>query len=104
MGNDKIRSIRNGKNGGVSERKSRLSFGASNGARQTPELGKVGRAAEIMDFVIKAGDAIVVSTTSDGGAVVVTVLAGDSREKAYASGQMELDGIFDQIEEAYSPA
>ena len=42
-----------------------------------------------------------VSTTADGGAVVLTVLSGDSREKAYASGQMELNGVFEEVETAY---
>lgn len=104
MGSDTNRSTRGKKIGGVSERQPRVRFGASNGNHHIAELGKVSRAAEIMDFVIQAGDAIVVSTTSDGGAVVVTVLAGDSREKAYAAGQLELDGVFDQIEAAYSPS
>jgi len=103
MGIGKGSSSRSRKAGDPAERGSRVHFGASGGAHRTPEIGKVERAAEIMDFVIAAGDAIVVSTTSDGGAVVVTVLAGDAREKAYAAGQMELNGIFDQIEEAYSP-
>jgi len=81
----------------------RVHFGPSEGKRDPGQLEEIERLGVILDNVIAAGDAIMVSTTSDGGAIVITVLSGDSREKAYASGQMELAGVFEQIEEAYKP-
>lgn len=81
----------------------RVHFGASQGNRSAGELAEVPRFAVVADFVIAAGDALMVSHTSDGGAVVVTILSGDSREKAYAAGQMELNDVFDQVEKAYTP-
>lgn len=103
MGSDTNRPSRSRRQRPNEQREPRVRFGGSGGAHTTPQLAEVDRAAQIMDFVIAAGDAILVSTTSDGGAVVVTVLAGDSREKAYASGQVELAGIFEQLEEGYTP-
>ena len=88
---------------GTSRGGRRMLFGSSEARRNPGQLEEVSRLGVILDMVIAAGDAVMVSTTSDGGAVVLTVLSGDSREKAYASGQMELNGVFDQIERAYSP-
>jgi hypothetical protein len=47
------------------------------------------------------GRAIMLSHTSDGGAWCITVLDGGQRYKAYATGQSELDEVFDDLARAY---
>ena len=51
--------------------------------------------------VIKAGDAISFSQTSDGGAVVVTLMVERDREKFYATSSDELNMTLGEIYEFY---
>lgn len=78
-------------------------FGASQSVREPGSLEEIKRLGIILDRIVASGDAIMVSSTSDGGAIVVTVLSGDSRQKAYAAGQRELVEVWEQLELAYSP-
>lgn len=41
-------------------------------------------------MVVNLGDAIMFSRTRDGGAVVLTLLSGDDRDRAYASSEEEI--------------
>jgi len=59
-------------------------------------------AAEIIDDVINAGAALIISRTSDGGAVVVTLLDDGIRGKAYGGSQAELDQAFERLAATYS--
>jgi len=104
MGNDNERSTGRRSAPRTPHKSGRVSFSGSKTSRDPGSFEEVKRLGIIFDYVVSAGDAIMVSSTSDGGAMVVTVLAGDSREKAYAAGQMELNGIFEAIEDAYKPA
>lgn len=54
-------------------------------------------ALEAIDAVIDEGDAIIISRTSDGGAIAVTILTGQDRVKEYAGDQLELDRIIDVL-------
>lgn len=56
-----------------------------------------------LDAVTFAGDALLVSRTSDGGAIVLTLMAGDEREKAYVHSQVELDDVLGTLRCAYLP-
>lgn len=79
-----------------------FSFGANKANRDTPSLAEVKSLGETLDLICQAGDAILLSSTSDGGAVVVTILSGDAREKTYAGGQAELDAAFLVLFEFYN--
>jgi hypothetical protein len=54
--------------------------------------------------VVDAGDAVIVGSTRDGGAVCITVLSGDDREKLYASSEEELGRICEALLDAYGDA
>lgn len=47
--------------------------------------------------VTDAGDAIMFGRTRDGGAVVLTLLSGDVREKAYATGPEEVASLLAEV-------
>lgn len=65
-------------------------------ARERASFSACGEVAlDAIDMVIDQGDAIILSRTSDGGAVAVTIIAGDERSKEYAASQAELDEIVD---------
>ncbi len=53
--------------------------------------------AEAIDHVIDAGAGLILSRTSDGGAIAVTILMGTARVKAYAATQDELDEIVTRL-------
>lgn len=58
------------------------------------ECDKLGR---VLDSITAAGDALIVARTSDGGAVVLTLLTDNGRDKAYAGTQAELDSRIDWL-------
>lgn len=47
--------------------------------------------------VTNAGDALTLAKTRDGGAVALTVMDGDSREKFYATGEAEITALLADI-------
>jgi len=53
--------------------------------------------------VCNAGDAILFGTTRDGGALVVTVLSGEEREKWYPDDERSIGAALTQIADAYLP-
>ena len=72
---------------------------ATGGACPTcDEIASIGR---VLDAVIASGDAIILSRTSDGGAVVITLLSDSGREKAYASTEAELSRAFEDLRAKY---
>jgi hypothetical protein len=81
-----------------------FSFGASKTNRDGAELAEIVNIGQVLDWICQAGDAILLSSTSDGGAIVVTILSGDSREKAYAGSQAELQATFDVMADHYKVA
>lgn len=66
--------------------------------RVSPEL--YGRAALV---AMQAGCAVMFGSTSDGGAVVVTVYDGGERKKLYAHSMEETEYVLEQIVAAYQP-
>ncbi len=58
--------------------------------------------ARLLDSVCRAGCALMVGHTRDGGAVVLTILDGDNRHRTYSSNDAELQGAIDSAFAAYS--
>jgi len=50
--------------------------------------------------VTNSGDALMFGLTRDGGAVVLTVLSGDDRTKAYATGEEEIANLLADVRAA----
>jgi hypothetical protein len=55
----------------------------------------------MLDRVTRSGDALVIGRTRDGGAISITVISGDDREKLYASTDDELAAVITELCEAY---
>lgn len=64
-------------------------------------VGELAGVGSLIDRIVNAGDAIMFSRTSDGGALVVTLYAGEERHKTYAPGQEELDEAWEALAQAY---
>lgn len=65
---------------------------------EVPSLGKA------LQVLIEAGCAIILGGTRDGGAMVVTVLDGETRHRTYCSTSEELVDAFDAIYDMYGDA
>jgi len=57
--------------------------------------------ARLLDAVCRAGCAVMVGHTRDGGAVVFTILDGDNRHRTYCANDAELQGAIDSACAAY---
>jgi hypothetical protein len=88
MGNDRDRSISKG--AGRPSEKRVNPFGPAAARTGLPSLGDCSGLVLALDSALAAGDAIILGTTRDGGAVCVTVLVGDDRYKFYAVTESEL--------------
>jgi hypothetical protein len=76
---------------------------AGNGAQHiAPSFTECTDLARLLDGVCRAGCAIMVGHTRDGGAVVFTILDGDNRHRTYCSNDPELQGAIDSALAAYS--
>jgi hypothetical protein len=103
MGSDRQRSIdrsaaiRKAGNGqvepGVIFRKERSS---------APRLAGCPALLVALDVVVAAGDAVIVGTTRDGGALSFTILRGEDREKIYIKSSAELAELAIVIQEQYA--
>jgi len=62
------------------------------------EVSNLGKALQVL---IRAGCAVILGGTRDGGAMVVTILDGDQRHRTYCSTSEELEDAFSRIEEMY---
>ncbi len=63
--------------------------------RESPGVGA------ILDRVIEAGAALIVARTRDGGAIALTLLNDDGREKTYAVSQADLDDALSELANRY---
>lgn len=57
--------------------------------------------ARLLDAVCRAGCAVMVGHTRDGGAIVFTILDGENRHRTYCSNEHELQGAIDSAYAAY---
>jgi len=55
------------------------------------------RALAAVDALLDSGCAIIIGKTQDGGAVSITILAGQERHRTYCADQEELNDAFDAI-------
>ena len=52
---------------------------------------------EVVQAVTRGGDAILLGTTRDGGALVLTVCSGDQRVKFYSSTELEAAAMLQKV-------
>jgi len=65
-------------------------FASSKNVGHAPSLGDIPDFGVALDKVLAQGCAVLVGTTRDGGALVLTVLDGDQRHRTYCSNYDEL--------------
>lgn len=70
--------------------------------RNRPNLTEVSNIGRAIQVLLQAGCAMLIGQTRDGGALVLTILDGDTRHRTYCSNDSELQDAFDAIEEMYS--
>lgn len=78
-------------------------FGNVTPIRPAPDMAGVSLLGSTLDKVLRAGCALMVGHTRDGGAVVLTVLDGENRHRTYCSSDEELDAAFERLEAMYTP-
>jgi len=93
MGSDRDRKVR-----GTSKQSPWGKPKSREGRCEVAELPALGG---LIDRILNAGDALMFARTSDGGAVVVTLYAGEARHKTYAADQNELNDAWAALAEAY---
>lgn len=79
-------------------------WGAQGGAHIAPEFAEVSSLGSTFDTVCRAGCALMVGHTRDGGAVVLTVLDADQRHRTYCSNVAELEDAITALVALYSTA
>lgn len=62
------------------------------------EVPNIGKALQVLCV---AGCAIILGATRDGGAMVLTILDGDTRHRTYCSTSEEIQDAFDAIIDMY---
>jgi hypothetical protein len=77
-------------------------FASGSVAHIAPSFTDVTDLGRFMDSVCRAGCALMVGHTRDGGAVVFTVLDGELRHRTYCASDHELQGAIDSAYAAYS--
>jgi len=75
--------------------------GASNEAVTAIRRAEVNKLRDAIADTVNMGAAIMFSGTRDGGAVVLTVLDGDARNKVYATNVAELDEALRDLTESF---
>ena len=68
----------------------------------TCELANVPQLGLALDRVCRQGCAVMVGSTRDGGALVLTILDGETRHRTYCSNQDELDAAVESMNFVYS--
>lgn len=82
----------------------RVTSGADRRAGAGTNLADFKGLGAVLDRVTRAGDALIVSRTSDGGAIAFTLLSGAVREKSYAASDAELHDVLDALWARYAGA
>jgi hypothetical protein len=100
MSNKTPKSGENGKGGNFDTRRNPFSDkpGKKGGA---PELASEASIGGTIDAVLRAGCALMLGHTRDGGALVITVLDGDDRHRTYCSNDEELDAAVRALANMY---
>lgn len=98
---DKATRKRSAGAGKVPKRTSR--WGVDPGEVMLGDLRDVPGLAAVLQAVALAGDAVTLSTTSDGGAWALTLIHDGQFDKAYPHSQDELNACFEAIATTYGP-
>lgn len=67
-----------------------------------PNLGGSDNFGNTVDKILGAGCGLIIAGTRDGGAVVLTVLDGDTRHRTYCSSDTELEEALDSLNDYYT--
>lgn len=76
-------------------------FASSKNVAVAPEFADISAFGLALDKVLKAGCALLVGQTRDGGAVVLTVLDGEQRHRTYCANDAELQAAIDALHFLY---
>lgn len=99
MGTDKIPTAIRGKGNQFVEQQNVF---RKNGGRSAPALADNSTCGLALDAVLRSGNGIILSRTSDGGAISITILVGDKRQRTYCSNDEELEEALSAMREAFS--
>lgn len=69
---------------------------------QAPEMRESPDMLQALDAALKAGNAVLVGHTRDGGALVITILAGELRFRTYCATTEELDDAATRMIQLYA--
>jgi len=88
-----------GKGGDFATRKNPFTARKSPGSR--PNLDAHGDIGTALDAILNQGCAVIIGTTRDGGALVITILDNDDRHRTYCSNEDELEEAISEIIQLY---
>lgn len=76
-------------------------LGGSRGPARLDEVtaDKAAKLGDVVCNLVGAGFGIILAPTRDGGALSITLLDGDDREKGYAGDSEQLDGILEALDD-----
>lgn len=94
------RKAETGKGGTFDTRPNPFSNGYHS-ARNTADYTEVPHLGKAIQILVEAGCAVILGRTRDGGALVVTVLDGETRHRTYCSNDVELQDAFTAIIDMY---
>lgn len=77
-------------------------FGKLRVVGTAPSFTDVSDLATVLDAVCRSGCAVMLGHTRDGGALVFTVLDGDTRHRTYCSSDQELQDAVDALNAMYT--
>jgi hypothetical protein len=76
-------------------------FGGPKRKGSAPEFTEVSNIGKALDVLTRAGCALMVGHTRDGGAVVFTILDGEKRHRTYCTDSTELQDAVTAILDMY---
>lgn len=91
--------IGSGKGGNFATRKN--PFTENKAAGNRPQLADCNTIGLALDQILNCECAVIIGTTRDGGALVVTILDNDERHRTYCSNDAELDDAIAAIHRLY---
>lgn len=100
----KDRLQKKGKAGQPSGKLAQSTWGTTGRSGDGTKCSHVPDLGDTIDCVVDAGAALIFSRTSDGGAIALTLLDGDTRRKVYCADQAALNEAFDELTRLYAAA
>lgn len=71
-------------------------------AQTRPDVANSDNFGHVVDKILGAGCGVIIASTRDGGALVLTVLDGDTRHRTYCSNDTELEEALDSLNDYYT--